>query len=51
MLEVRAELVAVIEWGKAAFPCVTQTETDAAKHRIFRKAELLRHISEIAERN
>ena len=51
MLEVRAELVALIEWEKAAFPCTTQIETDAAKHRILRKAELLRRISQIAERN
>jgi hypothetical protein len=51
MLELREELVALIEWEKAAFPRVTRVEIDAEEHRILRKAELFCLIREIAERN
>jgi hypothetical protein len=51
MLELREELVALIEWEAEDFPCVMQTEIDAVAHRIIRMAELLKRMREIAERN
>ena len=42
MLELRKELVALIEWETEDYPCVTQTEIDAVAHRIIRMAELLK---------
>ena len=51
MREIRLELVALIAWGKADFPCVTQTEIDAIGHRILRMAELLRRVRQIAAQN
>lgn len=42
MLQLRAELAALIEWEAEDFPCVTQTEIDAVVHRIVRMAELLK---------
>ena len=51
MLQLRKELVALIEWEAEDFPCVTQTEIDAVAHRIVRMAELLKWMREIAERN
>ena len=51
MLQLRKELVALIQWEAEDFPCVTQTEIDAVAHRILRMAELLKRIREITERN
>lgn len=51
MLELRKELVALIEGEEEDFPCLTQTEIDAVAHRIIRMAELLCLMREIAERN
>lgn len=51
MLELRKELVALIEWEEADFECVTQTAIDAVAHRIIRMAELLRRMREIAHGN
>lgn len=51
MFKLRKELVGLIKWEKAAFPCFTQIEIDATGHRVLRKAELFRRIHEIAERN
>ncbi len=51
MLELRQELVALIEWEYADFGCITQTEIDAVAHRITRMAELLARMSDIAELN
>jgi hypothetical protein len=48
MLELRKELVALIEWEAEDFPCVTQPEIDAVAHRM---AELLKRVREIVERN
>ena len=51
VLELRAELAALIEWESEDFPCVAQTEIDAVAHRIIRVAELLSRMREIAQRN
>ena len=51
MLELRLELVALMEWDAEDFECVTQTEIDAVAHRIIRMAELLTRMREIAQRN
>jgi hypothetical protein len=48
MLELRQELVSLVELEAADFPCVTQTEIDAVAHRIIRMAELLKRMREIA---
>ena len=51
MLELRKELIALVEWEAEEFPCPTQSEIDAVAHRIIRMAELLKRMREIAERN
>jgi hypothetical protein len=51
MLELRQELVGLIEWEAEDFECVTQTEVDAVANRIIRMAELLTRMREIAQRN
>ena len=51
MLELRKELVSLVEWEAEDFPCLTQTEIDSVAHRIIRMAELLKRMREIAERN
>jgi len=51
MLQLRKELVALIQWEAEDFQCVRQIEIDAVAHRIVRMAELLKRMREIAERN
>jgi len=51
MLELREELVSLIEWENAGFECRTQAEIDAVAHRVLRMAELLRRMRGIAQRN
>jgi HAMP domain-containing protein len=51
MLELRKELIALVEWEAEDFPCPTQTEIDAVAQRVLRMAELLKRMREIAERN
>lgn len=51
MLELRQELVDLIEWKDANVADVAQAEIDAVAQRIIRMAELLRRMREIAERN
>ena len=50
MLELRQELVSLLEWEEADFECPTQAELDAVALRILRMAELLRRMREISER-
>jgi hypothetical protein len=51
MLELRKQLVSLVEWEAENFPCIMQTEIDAVAHRIIRMAELLKRMREIAEQN
>jgi len=51
VLELRKELMALIEWETEDFPCVTQTEIDAVAHRTILMAELLNRMREIAQQN
>ena len=51
MLELRQELVVLVEWEESGFECPTQTEIDAVTPRILRMAELLRRMRAIAEWN
>ena len=51
MLELRKELLALIDREAEDFPCATQTEIDAVAHRTLLMAELLKRMREIAERN
>ena len=51
MLELRQELVDLIESKSEKVECVTQAAIDAVAQRIIRMAELLRRMREIAQRN
>ena len=51
MLELRQELVELIEWKDVKVECVAQGEIDAVAQRIIRMAELLRRMREIAAQN
>jgi len=51
VLELRQELMALIEWEHSDFPIATKSEIDAVAHRILRMAELLRRMREMAKLN
>jgi hypothetical protein len=43
------ELVSLVEWGEADFPCITEAEIDVVAHCIVRTVELLKRMREKAE--